>query len=174
MGVMQVKRLADTLTASRAVISLIIVLLGFAGKRVLATVVLLTIIGWTTDVLDGRLARRDKSGRTTWIGDHDFPFDMLMVFATLVYMAMAGFVPAWFAVIYTAVAGIFVLYFRSKAVTMAFAFPLVALPLIIAYREAPVAAYAFIVWIIIALIFDRHRFAGVVGEFIEGMRRLRS
>lgn len=174
MGVMQVKRLADTLTASRAVIALIIVLLGFTGKRALATVVLLTIIGWTTDVLDGRLARRDKSGRTTWIGDHDFPFDMLMVFATLVYMTMAGFIPARFAAIYTAIAGIFILKFRSKSVTELFAFPLVAMPLIIAWREAPAAAYAFVAWIIITLILDRHRFAGVVGEFIEGMRRLRS
>lgn len=165
------RRLADTLTLSRGGIALIILLLGFAGKRALEAVVFLTIFGWTTDILDGRLAKR-SSEEPTWISDKDFPFDMVMVLAGLVYMVLAGFVPALPALIYTVIAGIFMIKSRSKAITELFALPLVVLPLVIAYLEAPEAAYIFIAWIVLALILDWRRFRGVVSEFIQDARQL--
>jgi len=52
------KRVPDLLTASRGGIVLVIASLGLVGPRALEAVILLTILGWTTDILDGRLARR--------------------------------------------------------------------------------------------------------------------
>jgi len=176
------KRLADWLTASRAVIALLILLLALEGKRALPAVIFLILIGWTTDILDGTLARRAARrgeaqlgpGENTWLGEHDFTLDMIMVYASFVYLTAVGFVPPKWALGYTAVATVFILWSHgSKSVTELFAFPLVALPLIIAYYEEPWAAYVYLVWIVLALIFAWERFTGVVREFIEGMRRLR-
>ncbi|OGF56914.1 MAG: hypothetical protein A2Z21_07370 [Candidatus Fraserbacteria bacterium RBG_16_55_9] len=177
------KKLADLLTASRALIAIFIVALSLEGKGALPLVILLIILGWTTDILDGRLAQRARSGAssdpsssesTSWLGEHDFLLDMTMVFASLVYLTASGFIELQLALGYTLIAAIFILWSSgSKSVTELFAFPVVALPLIIAYQEAPWAAYAYIVWIILALISCWERFSGVVREFIAGMKQLR-
>ena len=178
------KKLADLLTASRALIAILIVALSLEGKGALPLVILLIILGWTTDILDGRLARRARSDGSaepssgeyaTWLGEHDFLLDMTMVFASLLYLTASGFIDLQLALGYTLVAAIFILWSSgSKSVTELFAFPVVAVPLIIAYQEAPWAAYAYIVWIILALILCWERFSGVVREFIAGMRRVRN
>jgi phosphatidylserine synthase len=163
------QRVPDLLTALRGLIAVAIASLGFAGRGALETVVLLTLLGWTSDILDGRLARRYKK-EATWIGEREFFFDMVMVFGGLCYLVMAGFVPVAAAAIYVAIAAAFIAYFRSKSVTMSFAFPLVTLPLVFAYFNAPRAAWMFVIWIALALLFDWRRFRGVVLEFIENAR----
>jgi len=52
-------------------------------------VIFLTILGWTTDILDGRLARRYHK-EATWVGEREFVFDMVMVFSGLCYLVMSG------------------------------------------------------------------------------------
>jgi hypothetical protein len=181
------KRMADWLTASRAVIAVAIASLGFWGREALWVVVLLFIAGWTTDVLDGRLARqarrlslvsarpRDRLAKlNSWLGEHEFGFDMLMVFSGLVYMAKVGYVSPELAVVYTGIAGVVIALLRSKSVTELFAFPLTALPLVIAYEYEPWVAYLYLAWIALALLFDWGRFVGVVREFLQGMKRLRN
>lgn len=159
------------MTISRGVIAVAIFSLGFTGRSAFNTVILLTMLGWTTDILDGRLARRYKTD-STWVGEQEFTFDMLMVFAGLCYLVMTGFIPFLPAMIYVAVAAVFIAYFRSKSITMSFAFPLVALPLIVAYFESPAAAIWYAVWIVAALIFDWKRFTGVVREFLENAKSI--
>lgn len=164
-------QLPDLLTASRGIIAATIISLGFVGPNILEFVILLIVIGWTTDILDGRLARRYQKG-STWVGEREFGFDMLMVFSSLCYLVMAGFIPFIPAAIYIAVAAAFIAYFRSKSVTMSFACPLSALPIIVAYFNAPRAAWGFIIWIMLALIFDWHRFKEVVRTFIKNAKAL--
>ncbi|MEW5825992.1 MAG: CDP-alcohol phosphatidyltransferase family protein [Candidatus Bipolaricaulota bacterium] len=165
------KRVPDLLTLSRGAIALAIFSLGFVGRAALEAVILLTMIGWTTDILDGRLARKYNKP-PTWVGEQEFTFDMLMVFSCLFYLMMAGLVPLSWSLFYVMVAAACIAYFRSKSVTMSFAFPVVALPLIVATREAPRAALAYFVWIVAALLLDWGRFKGVVQEFIENARKL--
>jgi len=159
------------LTLSRGFIAVAIFSLGFVGRSALNTVILLTMLGWTTDILDGRLARKYKTD-STWVGEQEFTFDMLMVFAGLCFLVMTGLIPFLPAVIYVAVAAAFIAYFRSKSVTMSFAFPVVALPLVVAYFESPAGAIWYAAWIVTALIFDWKRFKGVVREFIENARSI--
>ena len=159
------------MTLSRGLISIAIFSLGFVGKSALETVILLTMLGWTTDIFDGRLARKLHKP-STWVGEKEFAFDMLMVFAGLCYLVMASFIPFLYALIYVMVAAAFIAYFRSKMITMSFATPLVALPLIVAYLEAPHAAVWYILWIAGAVILDWRRFKGVVREFIENAKQL--
>ena len=164
-------RMPDYLTVSRGVIAVIIVALGFAGPEALERVILLTLLGWTTDILDGRLARRYNKG-ATWVGEREFVFDMVMVFAGLCYLVMAGFIPVIPAGIYVTVAAICIAYFRSKSITMSFAFPVVAVPFIVAYFNAPRAAWFYVIWIAFALMFDWRRFKGVVLEFLYNLKVL--
>jgi phosphatidylserine synthase len=166
------KRVPDLLTFSRGVIALAIFSLGFAGKEALEAVIVLTMIGWTTDMLDGRLARK-YSKASTWIGEREFTFDMMMVFSALCYLTMAEFVPLSIALPYVMVAAACVAYFRSKSVTMSFAFPVVALPLFVSLYAAPRAALLYGLWIVAALLLDWTRFRGVVREFIANARKTR-
>jgi len=165
------KRVPDVLTLSRGLIAAAIFSLGFVGRDALPAVLLLTMLGWTTDILDGRVARRINKA-PTWVGEKEFAFDMLMVFSGLCYLVLSGFIPFLPAIIYTMVAAAFIAYFRSKMVTMSFATPVVALPLVVAYFEAPHALIWYVVWIVAALIFDWRRFKAVVLEFIENTRKL--
>ena len=171
------KRVPDLLTLSRAFIAAAILSLGVVegldllARSALPTVLLLTMLGWTTDILDGRLARRYKK-TPTWVGEKEFAFDMAMVFSGLCYLVLSGFIPFIPAIIYVMVAAAFIAYFRSKMVTMSFATPVVALPLIVAYFEAPHALIWYVVWIVAALVFDWRRFSGVVREFIHNARNL--
>ncbi len=163
------KRVPDLLTALRGVIAIAIALLGFVGRGALEAVVLLTLLGWTSDIFDGRLARRYKK-EPTWIGEREFLFDMVMVFSGLCYLVMAGFVPFIVAAVYIGVAAAFIATFRSKSVTMSFAFPLVTLPLVFSCFNAPRAAVMFAAWIALALVVDWRRFKGVVREFIDNAK----
>ena len=162
---------------SRGLIAAAILALGFVerldllARSALPTVLLLTMLGWTTDILDGRLARKYKQA-PTWVGEKEFAFDMVMVFSGLCYLVLSGFIPFVPAIIYVAVAAAFIAYFRSKMITMSFATPVVALPLIVAYFEAPHALVWYIVWIGGALLFDWRRFSGVVREFIHNAKNL--
>jgi len=96
---------------------------------------------------------------------------------------MAGFVPVLPAGIYVTVALLFIILFQSKSVTMSFAFPLVALPLIVACFHSPRVAYIYVAWMalallydwrrfFLALLYDWRRFFGVVREFIENIKKL--
>ena len=165
------QRIPDLLTLSRGLIALTILGLGFVGPDALPTVLILTMVGWTTDILDGRIARRIQKP-PSWVGEKEFAFDMLMVFAGLCYLVLSGLIPFEPAIAYVAVAAACIAYFRSKAVTMSFATPIVALPLIVAYFRAPTVLLWYIVWIVAALALDWKRFKNVVLEFIENTKRL--
>ncbi|MFC2108890.1 CDP-alcohol phosphatidyltransferase family protein [Candidatus Bipolaricaulota bacterium] len=165
------RKLPDLLTLSRGLVAVAIFSLGFVGARALEAVILLTILGWTTDIFDGRLARKYHKP-PTWIGEREFAFDMVMVFAGLCYLVMSGLINGWLALIYITVAAAFIAFFRSKMITMSFATPLVALPLIVASLRAPRAALWYLIWILGALALDWPRFRGVVGEFIENAKKL--
>lgn len=171
------QRIPDWLTASRVIVALAILGLIPAGPEALDTVAVLLLLGWTTDMLDGRLAHRWGKG-PTWIGEHDFQIDMLMVLASAVYLTATRLVPPKIGIPYLVVAvGISLLsqirtehFLKFKSVTMLLACPWVFIPFILAYFRAPVAAYVGLIWVTLALILDWRRFFGVVGDFLSGAR----
>ncbi|MBC7220359.1 CDP-alcohol phosphatidyltransferase family protein [Candidatus Bipolaricaulota bacterium] len=167
----------DWLTAARGLAALAILGLTLVGPAALRAVAFLLLLGWTTDMVDGRLARRwDKD--PTWIGEHEFHIDMLMVLSSAVFLVLTGLVPPLPAVGYlvggTAIS-LGVLhrsgeFLRFKSVTMILAFPWVFLPFVIALWHDPVVAYVGLMWVAAALITDWRRFTGVVGDFLAGAR----
>lgn len=88
------KRMADGLTALRFVLALPMIWLGLTQPptRSLAPAVWLTIVAWTSDWLDGPLARRSGFSQQTWMGRHDLEADLAIVIAQAVVLASWGVV----------------------------------------------------------------------------------
>lgn len=164
------KTIADVLTATRLFLGFLIVICAFfAEKSLLPLVVALTLIGWTTDIIDGRVARIDPEKRTTWIGDMDFAIDMTLIYSGLLYFITAGFVPWRPFLLYAAFAAVTGIIWTNKSVMMAVAAPIVAMPLIFSFVEAPLWGWVFLGWIVLALIFNFGRLKEEIREFVEGV-----
>ena len=95
------KLIADMLTVSRFVIALLLILLGWSqgpvGWRIVTA---LLIYSWLSDVLDGILARRSRLANSTWIGDHDLYFDMLVALGLLVFLTGVSSINLSISIIY--------------------------------------------------------------------------
>ena len=167
------KHLADLLTLSRLLLSLAIILLGMRwGEKTLPTAVMVALLAWMTDTLDGPLARRARPQRTTWIGEQDFPIDVFMVMALLSYLAAISAVPSWGALAYLLLAAAAIWRLREQAVALAFMAPVDALFLYIGWQRAPFETRCVLLYVALVLILDWHRFLEVVGIFINGMRQV--
>ena len=71
------KYVADGLTALRAVLAVAIAAVGIArGADGLEAAIVLVLVAWTTDWLDGPVARRSRSERRTWVGEQDLAVDI--------------------------------------------------------------------------------------------------
>jgi len=172
------KALPDLLTLSRGAVALAILGLIPAGAGALTSVLWLLLLGWTTDLVDGRVARR-LDAAPSWVGEHEFHFDMLMVLASAVFLVVTGLVHRGLGVMYLlAAVSLSALsytqtgeFLKFKALTMLLAVPWVFGPYVLAYlRGETLVAYAGVLWILFALLTDWRRFAGVVGEFLQGAR----
>lgn len=175
-GMAKKKWIPDWLTAARALAAVAILGLVPVGPSALRTVAFLLLLGWTTDMADGRLARRWEKD-PTWIGEHEFHIDMLMVLSSAIYLILTGFVPrsrqcctsSWgLRSRSRSSSGRGVP--RFKSVTMILACPWVFLPFVVGLWHDPVVVYAGLIWTTVALIIDWRRFIGVVGEFLSGAR----
>lgn len=165
------KLLADILTVSRLFIASAIIALGFIqGAEALPLVIWLTIAAWTSDVLDGTLARASRRVRSTWVGEQDLIFDMVIGAALLVYMAAAGFVNIWLAGAYL---GFSLLVFWRFGLTPAlgklFQAPAYAWFIFVSLREVPQVGAWLVAWIVIAVIatwprFPRQTIPGFLSE----------
>lgn len=165
------KTVADILTATRLLLAIFILLLGlFVGQEALGTVMMVHLLAWTTDILDGRLARRDTSGKSTWWDDKDFPIDALLVLALFLYLAVSGLILTWFSIIYLSLAIILISRFRSQEVAMSFMAPILALSLYLAFCYVPTWGFTTVAWCMVALVTGWPRFVYVVESFIEGIR----
>ncbi len=162
------KSIADMLTGVRFFLALLIFLCAVFGEAsLLPLVVCLTLLGWTTDVIDGKMARLDPLGRRTWVGDLDFAVDMFMVYSGLLYFITARFVPFWPFFLYMLYAGATAFIWTKKSVIMAQAAPIAAMPIIFSFLHAPLWGWIFLGWIALALALNWKRFMQEIEEFIQ-------
>ncbi len=164
---------ADLFTFSRFFLAMIFVWCGLTqGKEATSAVIFGILIGWTSDVLDGVIGRLSDSQTESCGARLDFVADMVMVYGSLIFFTLAGYVSGWAFVFYTLTSGILIKKFPNKSVVMTLATPAVALPLVISILYEPLLRWVFIVWIIVMLVFDWDRFVEVVEEYVQEMNVL--
>ena len=87
------EKLADLLTLSRIIIALVIVSLSFIGKDVYIAVVILALVGATTDIFDGKAARRYLGeNRKSKLGKYDVEVDTFFVLCVIGYLSFSEIV----------------------------------------------------------------------------------
>ncbi len=171
---LDVKTIADTLTAGRFLLALVIFWLGLeVGQSALPTVTLVLVLGWVSDLLDGALARRALKRRHTWLGDNDLSVDVCVALGLLYYLTLSRYVSPAVALSYVLIAGALIWHFRSRALAMAAQAPVYVILLYLALRDArPYGALA-VGYILLVTIVTWPRFPKtVVPEFLKGMQEL--
>lgn len=168
------KTVADLLTVVRFCLAGFMVWIGGqGGAGALPTVVIVLILAWMTDVLDGPLARRDPLARRTWIGDRDLEADMSVGLAVLAYLTLAGYLTLKVAIGYVVICVALVWYFRSPHLGWAIQAPPYFGLICAALRDAPGYGLAVLGYIALVIVVTWPRFPQmVVPEFLEGMRNL--
>jgi hypothetical protein len=167
------KRLADLLTFSRFVLGGVIVLLGFfLREQSLPIILTLILVGWTTDVLDGPMARRAHDPPHTWLGDNEALADTALTVGALIAFSFCGYVFPWAVAIYLLVAGSLVIVTRSMALNMAFVSIIHALTIYVAFFYGGLWGLLVVAWIVLSLILDWKRFSGLVRLFFRGMAEI--
>lgn len=168
------KQVADFLTFTRLLIGVGLAFLGWTqGDRGIASAALMMIGSWTTDLLDGALARRSRRKYRTWVGDHDLEADMVVSVGLLFYLVEAGFLSLMAAAAYL-VMGLLV-YWRWQEIRhstgMLFQAPTYGYFIWVVVQKTPGYGWTMVVWIAILVIGTWPRFPReVIPGFLAGLR----
>ena len=143
------KQVADIITWARTLLAVALPVLGITqGEKSLNTAVILLIINWTADSLDGVLARRSRKQYRTWIGDHDLEIDMLIAAGSLIYLVAAGLLAWQIAAAYSLIW--LVVFWRfgvPHVLGVLFQAPIYGYFIVRAIVESPQVAIWMVVWI---------------------------
>ena len=170
------KQVADLLTITRVAIAFAYVYLGIArGASGLYWTIWLLLLSWTTDVLDGLLARRSRVQYHTWLGDHDLEVDIFISAGLLVYMLLSKYVPYTVGLTYMLLWGfVFLRIGIPRSLGMLLQAPVYGFFIYIAIRDAGGLGYVLIGYILTIVILTWPRFPqDVVPGFIEGILHLK-
>ncbi|MCS7222488.1 MAG: CDP-alcohol phosphatidyltransferase family protein [Anaerolineae bacterium] len=132
--------LADLLTLLRVVVATWLVWMGLTqGAAALPQAVLVALVAWLGDALDGPLARRSR--HPTLFGRYDFVADVLLTWSALIYITLSGFLPIWLTIVYTILTTVAVIAFQRKAVMVLFMRPVDFTCGIVALTRSPEAGW---------------------------------
>ena len=172
---MNTKQMADGLTFLRIIAAVMLVWLGWLrGISGLRYAIFLLLLSWTSDAIDGPLARYSRRQYRTWIGDHDLEIDMIMSCGLLGYMIFSGYISVWVWLAYATVAlVIFWLTGFPRSLGMLFQAPIYGWFIWIAYTNGGWAGWLPFIWIATAVLVTWPRFPKkVVPEFIQGVQQI--
>jgi phosphatidylglycerophosphate synthase len=167
------KRIADIITWIRVLIVIIIIGLGFTqGISAIPAVTVLMIFNWTTDSIDGPLARRKANPYQTWIGARDLEVDMLVSASVLAYLVLANLVSWQLALLYVL---LWTVFFWRKGITKSigslFQAPIYLYFIVITFREEAMFAWAMVIWALLAMAITWPKFPKVIlPDFFSGLR----
>ncbi len=171
----EAKVIADCITISRGLLGIVMIWLGVAqGDRALPVIVLLMILCWTGDFVDGGIARRSRHPHHTFIGDHDVYVDLFVSLCLGGYLLSAGFVGPIFSCGYLIFWTLFLWRFGlDKNLLMLIQLPIYLDLIMIALRLVPQSGTWLVLWILVATLINWRRFTHeIVPQFIAGMRSL--
>lgn len=161
--------LADLLTLSRVIAAGLLIWLGLVhGASQLPMAVLVTVLAWTTDQLDGWAARR--SSKPTRLGPYDFPIDAAFYLGILGYLVAAGFLPAAPALAFLVGASIAWLTTRRKAVGVLCLRLVDLFAAWVIFSQQPLLGVAVVGWLLILAVIYRQRLAERVPRWLNDIR----
>lgn len=169
------KRVADLITFSRGMLCFALVYLGLVqGAHGLPAAVVLMLLAWMGDCLDGPIARRSPVQHQTWIGNHDLEVDMLVSLGLLGYLLASGFVDLSIGGAYLLVwALVFWQWGIQRSLGMLFQTPIYAWFLWVSLREIPIYGFLMVGWILAVIILTWPRFPQeVIPGFLAGFESL--
>jgi hypothetical protein len=169
------KSIADLITATRGLLGVVIVWLGLMqGEGALPAVVLLMLLDWTGDFVDGGIAHLSRHPRRTRIGDSDVYVDLFVSLCLGVYLVSAGFVG--FAVGFWYTVGWILLFLRfglDRNLVMLMQTFIYLWFIITARHLVPSMGNWLITWVLVALAINWRRFSqDIVPKFIAGMKSI--
>jgi phosphatidylglycerophosphate synthase len=163
---------ADWLTLFRGILAVLLVIAGIASLESLFRIAtLLILLGWTTDVIDGPIARYAKQQPST-IGEKEIVFDFMLFIGGYLYYVFAGYISIKTGLLYVLIVFVVIVIFRSQSLTQLVSIPMMAAPIYLSYTYDYSLFLLFIAWIIICVIADWSRFSEVVQIFFSGMEEL--
>ncbi len=145
---------ADLFTLARLIAAALLVWLGLQGPETLECAILVGVLGWTTDQLDGWAARHARS--PTHLAPYDFAIDSVLYAATLAYLGLANFVPRPQVLAFAGLTLAAGLIFRRKAIVI-LCFRLIDLAtIVVIFSHLPVTGYVLCAWLgALALLYRR-------------------
>ena len=163
--------IADLLTLSRVVAAVVLLWLGLTrGASALPAAVLVVVLGWTTDQLDGWFARR--SSTPTRLKDRDFHVDLIFYTGILAYLALARFLPARLVAGFVILGGAAWLLTRKKAVAVLCLRIIDVACGVIIFMNLPVIGFLLVAWLVVLAVVYRHRLAERVPKWYGDLRGL--
>jgi len=158
--------ISDAVTLSRLGVAAAILWLGWTGGRAaFPQAILLVTLGWMTDAVDGFIARH--SGCRTRLGPVDFPIDVALTWAALLFIALAGFIPLTVVGVYTLLAALATLWFRKKAVLILFMRGIDLTALFFALRYEFLYTLPLLIWLVILAWLHRRRLRSDVPRWLR-------
>jgi hypothetical protein len=169
------KMFADLITVTRGLLGLVMVWSGLTqGETALSNMVLLLLLCWTGDFVDGRVAQISRRPRRTWIGDNDIYIDLFVSICLGIFLIGAGFVGLTVGVGYSLGWMLVLWHFGSdRNLLMLIQAPIYLWFILTALRLVPEIGNWLVVWVLAAIAINWRRFTReIVPGFIEGMRSL--
>ncbi|MFH1149174.1 MAG: CDP-alcohol phosphatidyltransferase family protein [Actinomycetota bacterium] len=158
------KRVADMLTASRLVIALAVITVGLLfGREAAGIVLMLILIGWTTDVADGQLARSLETPVQSRIGDNDLAVDLVLDLAGYIYFIACGFLAPVWSLGYLLAACIIVSFVRTRRIILILEMPLLIITPIIAFTQLNWVSIIYVAWLLGILVYNWSRMISIIG-----------
>jgi hypothetical protein len=136
----------------------------------LSAAALVVVLGWTTDQLDGWLARRSPT--PTRLKDYDFQVDVFFYAGILAYLALAHFIPAWLVAGFVLVGVVAWLLTRRKAVAILFLRIVDVTCGVIVFAYAPAIGLILVAWLAVVAVAYRQRLVERVPRWFNDLRGL--
>lgn len=163
------RKLADLLTLSRLLGGVAIALMPWQQTvSSLGRLVRCSVLLWSTDAVDGRIARHSHTP-ASWIGERDLLVDSALALGTGIALARAGYVPGKLLIAW--LGAMLILYaIRPVATTvLAFMCPLqFGLPILAFVHRCP-EVRLYLVWVVVVAVLSRKRLKWVIEVFISGL-----
>jgi len=155
------KTIADLITAIRGSLGLVIIWLGLTqGEGAFPAVVILMLLDWTGDFVDGRIARSSRHPRHTRLGDSDIFIDAFMSVCLGIYLVSAGFVSLGIGLGFTLFWAVVLWRFGlEKNLLMLAQTPIYLLFMVVAQQLHPDLGRWMVAWVLVALVISWRRFS---------------